>query len=173
MKNYKIYGNEPTHITLTKKALSALDSIHPHELREYSHISEDDDENIIQDDFGNPVYTYTYDLIGAIERYDMTEAEVIVFLEGTGIPVSFLAGEGNHFSGGVNYMTTPDRSVYAECPVPACPEEDYGYFALKKAILSVHPDPASLRFLYDGQEEYLSADAFVDCDVYIERDLED
>lgn len=86
--------------------------------------------------------------------------------------VTFTAAPGKHFSEDVNCMSvqTDSFTLYAEVIWPAGTEEDYGYHALKAAILkdaaALGIDPAELSFWYDGQEQYLSADASAACDVY-------
>ena len=63
----------------------------------------------------------------------------------------------------VNAMTSTDGNLYAECVWPDGTEEDYGYMALKAAIIDLATahgiDASTLVFWYDGQEQYLSADA--------------
>ncbi len=84
--------------------------------------------------------------------------------------VQFEAGDG------MNFMKSEDGRFYAEVKVPhdiideygdrISPfSEDYGYMALKKALSRLSPE---LEFPYDGQEMYLSEDAFVDVDVEVE-----
>jgi hypothetical protein len=81
---------------------------------------------------------------------------------------SFEAGQGNHFGGGVNFMLYQDDSckLYAEVAVPEEASEDYGYLAMKKALL-----PLALKhgigFAYDGQDDALAEDAN-DGDVYMD-----
>lgn len=82
----------------------------------------------------------------------------------------FESGEGRHFAGAVNYLISTDRSVYAECSVPNGASEDYGYIALKNAILGNYQGAEELSFWYDGQEQFLSADACAECEVYVEVD---
>ena len=84
--------------------------------------------------------------------------------------VKFEAGEGREVNGGVNYMLTADGTVYAEVPVDDGAAEDYGYMALKKAIQNVWHGEQELCFLYDGQEEHLSKEAFADAKVYLHDD---
>ena len=74
MKNYKVYGSEPTHITLSKKAQAFYDSTDPLEIREFC--------RYVEDENGEEEKVYTYDVIGAVERYGMTAEELNDFLEG-------------------------------------------------------------------------------------------
>ena len=83
--------------------------------------------------------------------------------------ITFEAGEGRNFHGGVNYMIAEDGSIYAECKVPEGASEDYGYMTMKNAIMK-QADAESLEFWYDGQEDLLEADASADCEVYTEID---
>ncbi len=76
----------------------------------------------------------------------------------------FEAGSGRHFDGGVNYMISEDRRIYAECAVPDGASEDYGYLTMKQAILDA--GATGLVFPYDGQESYLDPDAAAACEVY-------
>ena len=78
MKNYRVYGNEPTHLSLTEKAQRFCNVTDPIEIREFCHesIIEDEDENIIDVE-----KTYTYDIVGCIEDHDLTADEVISLLE--------------------------------------------------------------------------------------------
>lgn len=82
----------------------------------------------------------------------------------------FEAGSGRHFQGGVNYMISEDRRIYAECAVPDGACEDYGYLTLKRAILAA--GVTGLVFPYDVQARWLDADAAAECEVYtyIEED---
>ena len=68
MKNYKIYGNEPTALHLTEKAYETYASIDPLEIREYT----DEDNN------------HTYDIIGAVDFHNLTAHEVQETLESLG-----------------------------------------------------------------------------------------
>lgn len=78
MKNFKIYGNEKTAITLSEHAAAAYYAIDPLELREYCRECPIEDENgeIIRVD-----RSYTYDLVGCICEEDMTAEEVTELLE--------------------------------------------------------------------------------------------
>ena len=68
MKNYKVYGNEPTALHLTEKAYETYASIDPLEIREYT----DEDNN------------HTYDIIGAVDFHNLTAYEVRETLEDLG-----------------------------------------------------------------------------------------
>lgn len=89
--------------------------------------------------------------------------------------IQFEAGTGNHFTGGVNYLISEDRTLYAECAVPEDASDDYGYLSMKSALVEAYKaaggDPADLEFWYDGQEQYLEPDASADCEVYTEVDF--
>ena len=89
--------------------------------------------------------------------------------------IQFEAGMGNHYEGSVNYLISDDRTLYAECAVPDRASDDYGYMTMKAALIEAYKaaggDPADLEFWYDGQEQYLEADAYVDCEVYTEVDF--
>lgn len=84
--------------------------------------------------------------------------------------VTFEAGTGLHYEDCVNFMLTADRKVYAEVEVPEGASEDYGYMELKKAITENYTGSEPLEFWYDGQENQLSADAYVACDVYLDAE---
>lgn len=68
--------------------------------------------------------------------------------------------------------------IMAEVEVPEGASEDYGYLTMKEAILA-HKDqiPAdifeSLVFQYDGQEQYLAADAAAECEVNLTIETEE
>ena len=83
--------------------------------------------------------------------------------------IQFESGTSRHGSYGVNFLSSLDGVLYAECEVPEGASDDYGYFALKREILRQAAEsniPAeSLEFWYDGQEQYLEADASADCEV--------
>lgn len=89
--------------------------------------------------------------------------------------IQFEAGNGIHFSGSVNFLVNEDRSLYAECQVPEGASDDYGYLTLKAALIdavkTAGGDPDGLEFWYDGQEQYLAADAAAACEVYTETDF--
>lgn len=155
----RTYGNEKTALTLTGKAL------------EFYNLS--DHMTIIEDDFnGVPFYQV---LSGGEPLHDgqMTEKQLIRWLEDgyndMAVPVSFEAGEGRHFTGGVNYMRSQDGRIYAEIAVPDGASEDYGYLTMKNAITAAYHDP--LIFWYDGQEENLAADADVKAPVYVDIEV--
>lgn len=82
--------------------------------------------------------------------------------------IQFEAGDGTHFPGGVNYLISTDRTIYAECPVPDERSEDYGYLTMKRAILAAYHGTEPLAFWYDGQEQCLDADASAECEVYVD-----
>lgn len=82
--------------------------------------------------------------------------------------------------GTCNIMHDEDMILYAETTLPediideygertSPVSEDYGYMALKAAIIALAKDhgidPDSLSFWYDGQEQHLSDDAHAECDV--------
>lgn len=80
------------------------------------------------------------------------------------IKLSFECGEGRHFSAGVNYLVGEGVSVsiYAEVQVPDGASDDYGYLAMKEAILrEIAENGVSVKidFPYDGKEQYLAPDA--------------
>lgn len=57
-----------------------------------------------------------------------------------------------------NALFTADGTIRATVPVPSGASEDYGYLAMKTAILAAwRGEP--LAFWYDGQEHLLSPDA--------------
>lgn len=87
--------------------------------------------------------------------------------------ITFEAGTGRHFKGGVNFLWYEDENIriYAECPVPEGASEDYGYLTLKKAVeewLEDNGRKAPAPFWYDGQESYLEQDASEDCEVKLD-----
>ena len=67
-------------------------------------------------------------------------------------------------------MQTADKSVYAEVAVPGGSSDDYGYFALKKAISDAYKGGKTLVFWYDEQEDRLPADAKADCKAVVDSD---
>lgn len=77
-KNYKVYGNEPTNLTLSDKASAVCECTDPLEIREFCHERdiEDEDENIIDVE-----KTYTYDVVGCTESHGLTAQEVNELLE--------------------------------------------------------------------------------------------
>lgn len=58
-----------------------------------------------------------------------------------------------------NTLHSMDNSIRATVPVPEGASEDYGYLAMKNAILAAYHGAESLEFWYDGQEQYLDPDA--------------
>lgn len=76
MKNYKVYGNEKTHLELSEKAYKAYSSYDPIEIREYEYDAEDENGDIITDEAGDAVKTYAYDITGAFEEHFLTEDDV-------------------------------------------------------------------------------------------------
>ena len=85
--------------------------------------------------------------------------------------------------GAFNVMYNDAMTLYAETILPdditdengdrvSPVDEDYGYIALKTAIINLAKEhginPESLVFWYDGQEQFLSNDARVECDVRAE-----
>ena len=86
------------------------------------------------------------------------------------IEVGFQLGDGCEYNGGVNYMLSEDGNLYAEVLLPDEEvKEDYGYMALKDAILKIAKENGvpteDLVFWYDGQEQYLSDDARLEVEV--------
>lgn len=77
--------------------------------------------------------------------------------------IQFEAGTSLHGDYGVNFLMSDNVVLYAEIAVPDGASDDYGYLTLKDAILqqaAAAGIPAdSLEFWYDGQEQYLEADA--------------
>lgn len=86
--------------------------------------------------------------------------------------ITFYAGEGRNFQGGVNYMVSEDGRIYAECLVPEGASDDYGYLTMKAAILK-QVSGEGLEFWYDGQEHLLDSDASADCEVYTDIEADD
>lgn len=160
----KTYGSEKTSLDLTKVARSVYSESDPLTITE------------IEREDG----TLRYNLSGIIERDDLTADEVNAALEAlaepetaptlTGCMITFMAGEGRHFHGGVNYLISDDRKIYAECQVQEGCSEDYGYLTMKKAIQDKTGGAVGYTFWYDGQEEHLEADASAECEVYVEID---
>lgn len=91
--------------------------------------------------------------------------------------ITFEAGTGRHFKGGVNFLWYEDENVriYAECAVPEGASEDYGYVALKAEVedwvINNGIGSLPIPYQYDGQEAYLMGDAFADCEVYLDCTL--
>ena len=111
----------------------------------------------------------------AIERYWVEE------ITEEPISLSFEAGDGRHFEGGVNYMISEAGKIYAEIAIPneitdqwdeygnhPAELEDYGYLDLKEAILSQYKGSRPIRFWYDGQEDKLDKCARTGGEVYTE-----
>ena len=96
--------------------------------------------------------------------------------------IQFQSGPGVFFPGSVNFLLSEDGTLYAETRLPedvadefgertSPVSEDYGYLALKRAIIMPaerHGVGNGLCFQYDGQEQYLDADADAECDVRTE-----
>ena len=83
------------------------------------------------------------------------------------LEINFEAGESRYGDYGVNFMISmPGKELYAECRWPEGTKDDYGYMALKAEIIRQAKEqgiaPEQLKFWYDGQEDYLSADARVE-----------
>ena len=69
-----------------------------------------------------------------------------------------------------NALHTLDGTIRATVAVPEGASEDYGYLAMKNAILAAYKGTEPLAFWYDGQEQYLAPDAADgEPDVYIEE----
>lgn len=77
--------------------------------------------------------------------------------------MQFESGEGKHFEGGVNFLwgenATYGYYAYAEVSVPEGASDDYGYLAMKAALMARIPDRilAVMEWPYDGQEQFLDA----------------
>ena len=88
--------------------------------------------------------------------------------------LQFLAGEGKEF-GSVNYVIgkSPKIDIYGEIEVPGGASDDYGFLAIKAAILQalekMGKEP-ELAWPYEGQEDCLAADASAKAPVYVEID---
>lgn len=88
--------------------------------------------------------------------------------------LQFFAGEGKHF-GSVNYIIgeSQEIDIYGEIEVPEGASEDYGFLAIKGAILKalekMGKEP-ELSWPYEGQEDCLAADASAKAPVYVEID---
>jgi len=65
-KPYKIYGNENTALKLTEKAAEFTATCDPLEIREYT----------------NEDGTHTYDVIGIVDSYNLTEDDLNELFEG-------------------------------------------------------------------------------------------
>lgn len=81
--------------------------------------------------------------------------------------IQFEAGTSRHGDYGVNFMTSEDRSLYAEVKVPEGASDDYGYIALKNEIArqAEAQGITGITYWYDGQEQYLESDASAECEV--------
>lgn len=91
--------------------------------------------------------------------------------------MQFECGEGQHFYGGVNFITNVNGNckVYAEVSLPDGVSEDYGYLTMKNAILEALKDVGfcdPVVFQYDFCEQALAMDALADTDVYLDIDIE-
>ena len=85
--------------------------------------------------------------------------------EKTVLKINFEAGESRDGKG-INFMVClSDPDLYAEIAVPENGSEDYGYTNLKNDILRIATEKGisadQLSFWYDGQEQYLSDDAYI------------
>ena len=80
--------------------------------------------------------------------------------------IQFETGTGKHFTDCVNFLVgeVDGYHIYAEVEVPEGASDDYGYIAMKKAIL----EHLKVDFWYDGQEQYLAEDAEADAEVYLD-----
>lgn len=79
--------------------------------------------------------------------------------------MQFESGDGRHFAGSVNFIF--GCGIYAEVAVPEEATEDFGYLTMKKAVMERFPELKAV-WQYDGQEQYLAADADADAEVYID-----
>ena len=71
---------------------------------------------------------------------------------------------------GVNILWGEDaeKKIVAEIDIiPGC-SEDFGYMTMKKAIIERYPEE-TFDFWYDGQEEFLAADAWAPREVRVEE----
>lgn len=59
-----------------------------------------------------------------------------------------------------NALYTADGRIRAIVPIPENASEDYGYMAMKSAILTAYHGAEKLSFWYDGQENLLDPDAY-------------
>ena len=93
--------------------------------------------------------------------------------------IQFFVGDGNYYSGAVNYLTGEGDgySVYAEVEIPDGASDDYGYLSMKKAIIDTATDcgidTSAWVWQYDGQEQHLAQDASAHCKVYVEVEDEE
>lgn len=58
-----------------------------------------------------------------------------------------------------NMLFSLDGTIRATVPVPEGASDDYGYLAMKSAILTSYHGQEELSFWYDDQEQYLAPDA--------------
>lgn len=88
------------------------------------------------------------DTKSCIEEIEYDDAVVKFQFEAAG-DSNILWGEGRNFS------------IRASVNVPDGASEDYGYLAMKRAILNslTEKERATVTFWYDGQEPYLAKDA--------------
>lgn len=90
--------------------------------------------------------------------------------------IQFFSGEGRYFTGGVNYLISDDKTIYAECAVPEGATDDYGYLTMKKGIINtlglrgVGTD--DIEWFYDD-DRYLEEDADAECEVFLDIDIEE
>ena len=70
-----------------------------------------------------------------------------------------------------NAMYSLDGTIRATVKVPEGASDDYGYLAMKAAILAAYHGSEELSFWYDGQEDKLAADAKDgEPEVYVEEE---
>lgn len=70
-----------------------------------------------------------------------------------------------------NTLYSLDGTIRATVKVPEGASDDYGYLAMKAAILKAYKGDEELAFWYDGQEQYLAADAKDgEPEVYVEEE---
>lgn len=82
MKNYRVYGNEKTHLVLSAMAYIGYNELDPIEIREYESVMEDAAGNIVTDEAGDAVKEYSYSVHGCLERQCLTGKEVNELFEG-------------------------------------------------------------------------------------------
>lgn len=72
-------------------------------------------------------------------------------------------------AGDVNILWGEDEDMKITAEIDIIPDcsEDFGYITMKKAILERFPEK-EFDFFYDGQEQYLAADASADGEVRID-----
>ena len=75
-----------------------------------------------------------------------------------------------------NCLADIEGAVIARCAVPEGASDDYGYLTMKRAILGAlaarNVPSDNLVFWYDGQEQFLNADAAASCNVSLDIDWE-